>query len=131
MRRAEGGVFEMVCPTMTPRSACSPNIKDFTAFRSREYREVVAELHAARDALASGPHVLGLINTLMNVSEDILNYRCDENGVATGACCPQATGFLAALTAEAERIRAAGGLLDDAFFDLVENLPVEVPREAA
>ncbi len=113
-------------------SPSSPsNVTDFAAFRAREYARTLAELRQARASLAQGPAVLALINELACLAEDILVYRSDENGQPLGACCPESDRFLARLTAATDRIARSNGQLDNAFFRLVESLPVETPRAAA
>jgi hypothetical protein len=115
---------------MTAPSPSPAKIEDFSAFRARDYRRIVEDLHAARANRTSGPQVLQLVNELTCSAEDILNYRCDEDGRPTSICCPQATRFLDALTRHAERIRAQNGELDDRFFALIEALPTDQAQAA-
>lgn len=122
---ARNGVVMSVFPTPTS------NISDFARYRMRDYARTVADLRQAHDQQADGPAVLALVNELTCLAEEILAYRCDGNGHPCGACCPASDQFFVRLTAHYDRIIRSNGQLDDAFFQLVESLPVETPRAAA
>jgi hypothetical protein len=115
---------------MTAPNPSPANIEDFAAYRARDYRRIVEDLHTARAEQACGPQVLQLVNELACMAEDILNYRCDENGLPQSVCCPEAARFIAELTRQAERIRARNGELDDRFFALIEALPTDQAQAA-
>lgn len=97
-----------------------------------DYAALIDALHASRALCAGGPQVLALVNDLVLLCEDMLEFSESPDGTAPGsACCPDAERFLADLTGHLERIRTGSGELDDAFFDLVKSLPGTVNRNAA
>lgn len=116
---------------MSLSSAPSANVADIARVRMRDYARTVVALRQAHDQQADGPAVLALVNELTCLAEEILAYRCDGNGHPCGACCPASDQFFVRLTAHYDRIIRSNGQLDDAFFQLVESLPVETPRAAA
>ncbi len=113
-----------------PQSPAKP--RDFTAYRAREYTALVKEIVAARERLASGPEILSLINELVIVTEEILDFTdgCGESGKAR-ACCAEAEHFMAGLIEHAEAIRAANGAFGSRFIDFIQHMPIEAPRRAA
>ncbi|MFT6541473.1 MAG: hypothetical protein ACJAU5_000548 [Maricaulis maris] len=117
-------MIELQKPSTKPR--------DFTAYRIREYTALVEALVAARQRLASGPEILSLVNELVIVTEEILDFTdgCGEAGKAR-ACCAEAEHFMAGLIEHAEAIRAANGAFGSRFIDFIQHMPIEAPRRAA
>ncbi|WP_203294194.1 hypothetical protein [Maricaulis parjimensis] len=111
--------------------ASASNVTDFAAFRAREYTRTLDALREAHARSAEGPLILALVNELTCLAEDILTYRCDENGRARPACCPESDRFFLQLSEAFNTIASRNGELDDSFFQLVETLPGEAPRAAA
>lgn len=113
-----------------PQSPAQP--RDFTAYRTREYTALVKDLVAARERLASGPEILSLVNELVIVTEEILDFSggCGDADEAR-ACCAEAERFLAGLVEHAEAIRAANGAFGNGFINFVRQMPIEAPRRAA
>ena len=122
---ARNGVVMSVFPTPTS------NISDFARYRMRDYDRTLVALRQAHDHKADGPTVLALVNELTCLAEEILVYRCDENGDPCGACCPASDRFFDRLSVCYDRIVRTNGQLDETFFQLVQSLPVEAPRAAA